>query len=171
MPLEGRYEPSPWQPIADQVRTYEESERDRGHRPERAAVRDPLDPRPPLGHGPQGPLMRVTDGTRYAVVASLGGSPKHPVWYLNLDADPHVSLQDGAELRDYTARVVEGDERAALVGPGPRGLARLRRVPGEDRPGDPGGRARPRLIQSPGLRPARRGRRGAPAAAAGPASG
>ena len=49
-------------------------------------------------------------GTRS--IASLGGAPKHPVWYLNLVADPHVSLQDGPNLRDYTARVLEGDERA-----------------------------------------------------------
>ena len=57
--------------------------------------------------------MRVTDGEgRYAVVASMGGAPDHPVWYLNLVADPNVSLQDGAELRDYTARVVDGDEKA-----------------------------------------------------------
>ncbi len=58
-------------------------------------------------------LMRVTDdGGRYAVVASMGGAPKHPVWYLNMLADQRVSLQDGAELKDYTARVVEGDEKA-----------------------------------------------------------
>jgi len=57
-------------------------------------------------------LMRVTDDEgRYAVVASMGGAPKHPVWYLNLLADQRVSLQDGAELKDYTARVVEGDEK------------------------------------------------------------
>jgi len=58
------------------------------------------------------PLMRVEHDGSYAAVASLGGAPKHPVWYLNLVSDPHVSLQDGADLRDYTARTVEGDERA-----------------------------------------------------------
>ena len=57
------------------------------------------------------PLMRIKDGDRYAVVASMGGAPKHPVWYHNVVADPHVSLQDGAELRDYTARVAEGEEK------------------------------------------------------------
>ena len=62
--------------------------------------------------GRKTPLMRVTDGAgRYAVVASLGGAPKHPVWYLNIVAAPDVSLQDGAELRDYTARVADGDEK------------------------------------------------------------
>ncbi len=59
------------------------------------------------------PLMRVTnDAGRYAVVASMGGAPRHPVWYRNLVADPLVSLQDGPDLRDYTARVVDGDDKA-----------------------------------------------------------
>src|SRR5207249_1569681 len=58
------------------------------------------------------PLMRVRDGERYAVVASLGGAPKHPVWYLNLVADPRVSLQDRGELHDYLARVVTDQEKA-----------------------------------------------------------
>ncbi len=57
------------------------------------------------------PLMRVKDGDRYAVIASLGGAPKHPVWFLNILGDPLVSLQDGSELRDYTVRVAEGAER------------------------------------------------------------
>jgi deazaflavin-dependent oxidoreductase (nitroreductase family) len=42
----------------------------------------------------------------------MGGAPQHPVWYRNLLADPHVSLQDGPEVRDYTAREVSGDEKA-----------------------------------------------------------
>ena len=57
------------------------------------------------------PLMRVTDGERYAVIASLGGAPQHPIWYLNLLSDPKVQLQDKAVRRRYRARVAEGDER------------------------------------------------------------
>jgi deazaflavin-dependent oxidoreductase (nitroreductase family) len=57
-------------------------------------------------------LMRVEHDGEYAVVASLGGAPKHPVWYFNLTANPHVELQDGAVRRDYTARLIEGEERA-----------------------------------------------------------
>lgn len=57
-------------------------------------------------------LMRVEHEGVYAVVASLGGAPKHPVWYFNLVANPHVELQDGAEKREYTAREVLGDEKA-----------------------------------------------------------
>jgi deazaflavin-dependent oxidoreductase (nitroreductase family) len=57
------------------------------------------------------PLMRVTDGERYAVIASLGGAAKHPVWYLNLLADPDVFLQDKDVKRRYRARTATGEER------------------------------------------------------------
>ena len=58
------------------------------------------------------PLMRVEHGGEYAVVASLGGAPKHPVWYFNIKANPRVELQDGTETHDYEAREVVGDEKA-----------------------------------------------------------
>jgi F420H(2)-dependent quinone reductase len=57
-------------------------------------------------------LMRVEHDGRYAVVASLGGAPKHPVWYFNLVANPHVELQDGAVKGDYLAHEATGDEKA-----------------------------------------------------------
>jgi deazaflavin-dependent oxidoreductase (nitroreductase family) len=57
-------------------------------------------------------LMRVEHDGDYAVVASLGGAAKNPVWYHNLKANPHVELQDGATKRDYTAREVTGNEKA-----------------------------------------------------------
>ncbi|MGZ6946006.1 MAG: nitroreductase family deazaflavin-dependent oxidoreductase [Acidimicrobiia bacterium] len=111
MALEGTYEPSAWSMIADQVQRFEETDGREGNE---------LEGRPCIilwtrgrhsGAVRKTPLMRVTDGERYAVVASLGGAPKHPVWYLNLANDPNVSLQDCAELHDYVARTVEGDER------------------------------------------------------------
>jgi deazaflavin-dependent oxidoreductase (nitroreductase family) len=58
------------------------------------------------------PLMRVEHDGRYAIVASLGGAPKNPVWYYNVKADPHVELQDGTVSKDYVAREVTGDEKA-----------------------------------------------------------
>ena len=58
------------------------------------------------------PLMRVEHEGLYAVVASQGGAPKHPVWYFNLKANPHVELQDGRTRRDYLARELSGDEKA-----------------------------------------------------------
>jgi deazaflavin-dependent oxidoreductase (nitroreductase family) len=57
-------------------------------------------------------LMRVEHEGAYAVVASLGGAARNPVWYHNLVANPHVELQDGATRRDYRAREVEGAEKA-----------------------------------------------------------
>lgn len=59
------------------------------------------------------PLMRVEHQGEYAIVASLGGAPKHPVWYHNVVANPHVELQDGTVTKDYLAREVTGDEKAA----------------------------------------------------------
>ena len=56
--------------------------------------------------------MRVEHDGKYAVVASLGGAPSHPVWYHNVVADPEVSLQDGADLRDYTAHAASAEEKA-----------------------------------------------------------
>jgi deazaflavin-dependent oxidoreductase (nitroreductase family) len=58
------------------------------------------------------PLMRVEHNGEYAVVASLGGAPKNPVWYYNIKAHPRVELQDGSESHDYDAREVFGDEKA-----------------------------------------------------------
>jgi len=112
MPLEGEYEPSPWDWVADQVKLYEETGGAEGNL---------LNGRPIIVLTTRGartgklrktPLMRVTDGEgRYAAVASLGGAPKHPVWYFNVKADPHVVLQDGPLAKDYVAREVDGAER------------------------------------------------------------
>jgi deazaflavin-dependent oxidoreductase (nitroreductase family) len=57
-------------------------------------------------------LMRVEHDGAYAAVASLGGAPRHPVWYYNLKKNPHVELQDAGEKRGYVAREVTGDEKA-----------------------------------------------------------
>jgi deazaflavin-dependent oxidoreductase (nitroreductase family) len=114
MPLEGEYEPSPTQWVREQVELYESS----GGR-EGTTLRDTGRPVVVLtsrgarsGKLRKTPLMRVEHEGRYAVVASLGGSPKHPVWYYNLKADPHVELQDGPVKRDMTAREVTGTEKA-----------------------------------------------------------
>ena len=57
-------------------------------------------------------LMRVEHEGVYAVVASLGGAPRHPVWYYNLKRNRHVELQDQARKGDYLAREVIGAEKA-----------------------------------------------------------
>ncbi|MDT7803907.1 MAG: hypothetical protein QOI78_7340 [Actinomycetota bacterium] len=58
------------------------------------------------------PVMRVEHAGSYAVVASKGGAPEHPVWYYNIKAHPEFPLQDGTVTKTYTAREVEGAERA-----------------------------------------------------------
>jgi deazaflavin-dependent oxidoreductase (nitroreductase family) len=58
------------------------------------------------------PLMRIEHNGEYAIVASLGGAPKHPVWYHNVKAHPRVEVQDGTSTGDYEAREVFGDEKA-----------------------------------------------------------
>jgi F420H(2)-dependent quinone reductase len=112
MPLEGEYEPSPWEPVAEQVRQYESSGGTEGTE---------MNGKPCVILTTQGrrsgklrksPLMRVTDGRSYAVVASMGGAPDHPVWYFNLLDHPLVMLQDGPAVGDYVAREVTGDEKA-----------------------------------------------------------
>jgi len=57
------------------------------------------------------PLMRVEHDGRYALVASKGGAPQHPLWYHNLVENPHVELQDGTVVKEYDAREVSGTER------------------------------------------------------------
>ena len=78
--------------------------------------------------------MRVEHDGRYAVVASLGGAPKHPVWYHNLVADPHVELQDGPVKQDMIAREVHGDEKAEWWARAVEAWPDYDAVPGEDRP-------------------------------------
>ena len=59
------------------------------------------------------PLMRVEHDGEYALIASVGGAPKHPVWYFNLRADPgDVAIQDGPEPFAVSVREVDGEERA-----------------------------------------------------------
>lgn len=58
-------------------------------------------------------LMRVEHNGEYAIVASLGGAPKNPVWYYNVKEHPLVELQDGTVTKDYQAREVVGDEKAS----------------------------------------------------------
>ena len=112
MPLEGEYEPSPWDWSREQADKYAES-----------GGADAADMKgmpiillttvgAKTGKLRKTPLMRVEHDGEYAVVASLGGAPKNPVWYYNIAKNPRVELQDGSVTRDYGAREVFGDEKA-----------------------------------------------------------
>ena len=112
MPLTGDYEPSTASWARRQAERYEASN---------GAEAGDLRGRPIIvltsvgaktGKLRKTALMRVEHDGTYAVVASLGGAPRHPVWYYNLKAQPHVELQDGPIRRDYQAREVIGDEKA-----------------------------------------------------------
>jgi len=111
MPLEGEYEPSPWGPIADQVALYESSGGTEGLELEGQPCIILTTKGRKSGKLRKSPLMRVEHDGRYAVVASMGGAPSHPVWYLNLVVNPDVTLQDGPEVFDLRARVASGDEK------------------------------------------------------------
>lgn len=60
------------------------------------------------------PLLYLADEAGLVIVASYGGSPTHPAWFLNLGANPDVEVQIGREVRPVRARVTEGEERADL---------------------------------------------------------
>ena len=115
MPLEGEYEPSTFQWVRDQVAEYEASGGQRAN-----TLRDTGLPviivttrGRKTGKIRKFALMRVEHDGEYALVASLGGAPKHPVWYYNLKADPTaLMIQDGPEPFDAEAREVTGDEKA-----------------------------------------------------------
>ncbi|MBC9724859.1 nitroreductase family deazaflavin-dependent oxidoreductase [Streptomyces sp. TRM68367] len=114
MPLEGEYEPSPTQWVREQVEAYERSGGTEG-----TTLRDTDMPVVLMtnrgaksGKLRKTPVMRVEHEGRYAAVASLGGAPRHPVWYHNLKAHPLVELQDGTVKREMTAREVTGAEKA-----------------------------------------------------------
>ena len=112
MPLEGEYEPSPWEPIAEQVAQYETTGGKEGYLMEGEPCIILTSKGAKSGKLRKTPLMRVEHEGSYAVVASRGGAPTHPVWYHNLVANPLVELQDGAERKDYLAREATGEERS-----------------------------------------------------------
>jgi deazaflavin-dependent oxidoreductase (nitroreductase family) len=113
--LHGDYEPSTWDWVREQVETYE-----RTGGAEANTLRDTGIPIIIVstrgnrsGKIRKFALMRVEHDGEYALVASMGGAPKNPVWYHNIKADPTaLMIQDGPEPFDAVAREVEGEERA-----------------------------------------------------------
>ena len=115
MSLTGNYEPSPSEWVRNQVAEYESSGGSKAN--------TLLDTGMPVvivttrgnksGKIRKTPLMRVEHGGEYALVASKGGAPDHPVWYYNLVADPtSVAIQDGPEPFDVVVRQLSGDEKS-----------------------------------------------------------
>jgi F420H(2)-dependent quinone reductase len=112
MPLIGEYEPSPSQWVRDQVELYERSGGTEGTTLRDVPVIILTTKGVKSGKIRKTALMRVEYAGTYAAVASLGGAPKHPVWYYNVLAEPHVELQDGPVKQDMKARELTGEEKA-----------------------------------------------------------
>jgi F420H(2)-dependent quinone reductase len=112
MALSGEYEPSPEKWVRDQVEKYESSGGTEGTTLRGVPVVVVTSVGAKSGKLRKNPVMRVEQDGAYALVASQGGAPKHPVWYHNLVAHPRVELQDGPQRREYTVRLADGEERA-----------------------------------------------------------
>ncbi|MGY2030398.1 nitroreductase family deazaflavin-dependent oxidoreductase [Nocardia gipuzkoensis] len=112
MPLTGEYEPSTSDWAREQAEKYENSGGTEGATLQGKPIILLTTKGAKSGKLRKTPLMRVEHDGEYAVVASLGGAPKHPVWYYNIKAEPHVELRDGTVTKDYTAREVFGEEKA-----------------------------------------------------------
>jgi deazaflavin-dependent oxidoreductase (nitroreductase family) len=112
MTLKGEYEPSPEAWVREQVEAYETSGGTEKTTLNGVPVVVVTSVGARSGKLRKNPVMRVEHEGSYALVASKGGAPSHPVWYHNLRADPHIELQDGPDRADYVVRVAEGDERA-----------------------------------------------------------
>jgi F420H(2)-dependent quinone reductase len=114
MAQKSEYVPSAWEWVRDQVDAYERS----GGK-EANTLRDTGLPiiivttrGAKTGAIRKMALMRVEHDGQYALVASMGGAPKHPVWYQNLRAHPdEVVIQDGPEPFPVSIREIEGDEK------------------------------------------------------------
>ena len=111
MPLTGEYEPSPSEWSRKQAELIEATNGERGSDLQGKPVILLTSVGAKTGKLRKTPLMRVAHDGTYAVVASLGGAPKHPLWYHNLKENPHVELRDRATKHDYIAREVTGDEK------------------------------------------------------------
>jgi F420H(2)-dependent quinone reductase len=111
MPLTGEYAPSTADWARKQAETYESSNGARASAMQGVPIIVLTTLGARTGKLRKTALMRVEHDGVYAVVGSLGGAPKHPLWVHNIRANPHVELQDGAERHDYVAREAEGEER------------------------------------------------------------
>lgn len=113
MALEGEYEPSPSDWVREQVEKYEATGGQEGNTILNRPIVVITSRGARSGKLRKNPVMRVEHEGAYAAVASKGGAPEHPEWFHNFVAHPEVDLQDGPEPHTYTARIVEGEERAA----------------------------------------------------------
>src|ERR1035441_8769352 len=102
MPVQGEYEPSAQDWVREQVELYESSGGTKGTTLTDTGI--PVVVVTNLGASSgkvrKTPVKRVEHDGKYAMVASKGGAPEHPLWYHNIRANPRVELQDGPDKRD-----------------------------------------------------------------------
>jgi deazaflavin-dependent oxidoreductase (nitroreductase family) len=111
MNASGDYEPSPSDYVREQVETYERTCGAEGNTMGGKPVIILTTIGAKTGKIRKTPLMRVEHNGKYAVVASKGGAPTHPVWYYNISVHPEVKLQDGPTARDMIAHEATGEEK------------------------------------------------------------
>ena len=103
----NKYIPSPTQWVADQVELYEKSGGKDGTTLRGLPVIVVNNIGRKTGAIRKTPLMKVTDGDRYVLVASLGGSPKNPLWYYNLLESPEVEIRDETKIYPMIAHEIK----------------------------------------------------------------
>lgn len=112
MPLTGEYEPSPLDWVRDHADKIMQSGSTEGVDMQGKPIVLLTTIGAKSGKIRKTPLMRVEHNGEYAIVASLGGAPKNPVWYYNVKKNPRVELTDGPVTKEYEAREAVGDEKA-----------------------------------------------------------
>jgi F420H(2)-dependent quinone reductase len=113
MHIDGEYEPSAWDWVAKQVDVYESSGGTRGVTLQGVPCVVVTMRGRRTGKVRKAAVVRIEHDGTYAAVASKGGADHHPGWFLNLLADPDVTIQDGPDVHALRARVLDGDEKAA----------------------------------------------------------
>tara|TARA_B110000263_G_scaffold101527_1_gene88818 strand:+ start:1123 stop:1566 length:444 start_codon:yes stop_codon:yes gene_type:complete len=113
----NEYKPSPIQWVSEQVELYENSGGTEG-----ITLRDTGLPCIIITHKGwktgairKTPVMTVQDGSSYVLIASMGGAPRHPLWYHNLRLNPFVEIRDKTKTYNMKVReVVNPTERQRL---------------------------------------------------------
>lgn len=113
----GDYVPSPTEWVRNQVELYERTNGAEGYTLRETGLPCII----VTHHGRQSgatrktPLMRVKVDEGYVLVGSMGGAPKHPVWYHNLISDPNVEIRDRDQVTPMRARLVDDPEERARL--------------------------------------------------------
>ena len=121
--LDGEYEPNAWDWVAEHVARYEASGGTEGLEMHGFPTVVLTTRGARSGKIRKTPVIRVSDGTRYIAVGSVGGAPKHPAWYHNLVAHPDIAVEMGRETIAVHATELHGAERDAVFERQARGVS------------------------------------------------